>query len=186
MISTCLPDISEEKIDETDQGFHEALSNVNCPAGSQAIMAYSCKMNGDSNLRQMRTTDGNQVSFIWHDGTWVWSSSGVSSLVTGGVDWDCDNTLQIGGVHANVNGDAGENGFGDGSNTDYLDSQDEWPGLPYQAGHGCNIVTENPPQIPTAYKQLISASDCSTNPPGLLITAEASEICAGRARYRQR
>jgi hypothetical protein len=168
-----MPHLHETSLLENFPALTNALATISCPAPYHAAITFNCMLSDGT--RQMRLSDGNQVLSVENEGS-SWSASGLGGLLTGGVDWNCDNVFSP-TVQTNINGDGIENPFGNGSNSDDLFPEDDWSYIPYHAGSACYILNDSSHVgfMPAAYLQAIGDSSCRTSASALSALAPADD-----------
>ncbi len=169
-------DLDEARLQENR--IYELPRNVQCATADPAfvpVFHYGCT--DSMGQKWIVLSDGSRTLGRLREGS-DWQFTGLPVHATG-VDWNCNGTIQTGTVSQNINGDGGENAFGDGG-VETLTSPDDWRGLPYGPGSGCWIVRDGSPEIrrvmPDAYRNAIGRSDCRIAPAAGMsaLNAEAS------------
>jgi hypothetical protein len=177
--SGTLPSLNEAALFESFSPLGYTLPrNVQCATADPAfvpVFHYGCT--DSMGQKWIVLSDGSRTLGRVREGS-DWQFTGLPVHATG-VDWNCNGTIQTGTVSQNINGDGGENAFGDGG-LETLTSPDDWRGLPYGPGSGCWIVRDSSEAIrrvmPDAYRNAIGRSDCRIAPAAGMsaLNAEAS------------
>jgi hypothetical protein len=153
-----LPELDEDSLDEIDPEFSNALAAGYCPAGYSPAITYTCV--SPYGIHWMVLTDGNQAistSCPWCD----WNPWHNNQIASGGIDWNCNNTLEM-NIHSNINGDSDEDPYGTLPGFELLRSNDDWIGIPYNPGKGCEIMNSANAAtfMPSAYIHAIGNPNC--------------------------
>lgn len=174
-----LPDYGSGRLPSLNEGFlaehagslfPQTLAAQGCigaTANYTPTVAYTCV--DPNNIRWAIYSNGSQAVARARQGS-DWVTSGLPTLSPPGIDWNCDGMISDGFVAENLNGDGGENGWGDGAANEVLTDYPDWENLPFGAGAGCVIVRERPSEFPARYRDRIANADCRVRTPALSAT----------------
>lgn len=160
--SGTLPTLNESGLFESSSLGYTLPRNVQCATADAAfvpVFNYGCT--DAMGQKWIVLSDGTRTLGRARQGS-DWQLTDLPAH-SPGVDWNCNGSIQSGMVSQNINGDSGEDPFGNGG-LENLTSPDDWRGLPYGPGSGCWIVRDTSAAIaavmPAAYRAAIGRSDC--------------------------